>query len=285
MSRRVSCILPSLTLVAQLCFAQAPEFETTRVGDGVYQFRFQSHNGFFVVTPAGLVAVDPISSAAARHFASEMKRVAPGQPLRAVVYSHDHQDHASGANVLREVFGGNVPIVAHQNAIPKIAAAASPDLPPPDLAFSDRLTLHFGGRAIELHYLGKSHSDNMVVTLVPDAKIGFAVDFVANDRAGYRDLPDYHFTDFFGALERLQQLEFETMVFGHGPPGDRAAVRRQGRYYAEIRRVVSDALDEEWTEDEAVERIRLPEFAHWSRYEDWFPMNVRAMYRWLASER
>ena len=284
MARRMSGTLLSLLVFAQICFAQAPEFETTRIGDGVYQYRFQSHNGLFVVTSEGIVAVDPISSAAARHYATEMQRVAPGQPLRAIIYSHDHQDHASGANVLREAFGGAVPIIAHQNAVPKIEEAASPDLPPPDLTFSDRLTLNFGGRAIELHYLGKSHSDNMVVTVVPDANIAFAVDFVANDRVGYRDLPDYHFAEFFGALERLQQLDFETMVFGHGLPGDRAAVQRQGRYYAELRRAVREAVEQGWTEDQAAERIQLDEFGGWGRYDDWFPLNVRAMYRWLSSE-
>ncbi len=285
MTRSVWSAVVACMTVAPVCVAQAPQFETTLIRDGVYQFRFASHNGLFVVTPSGIVAVDPISTAAAGAFAAEMKRVAPGQPLRAIVYSHDHQDHASGAHVLRQAFGGNVPIVAHENAVPKIAAAGSPEQPPPDITFSDRMTLRFGGRTVELRYLGKSHSDNMVVTVVPDAKIGFAVDFVANDRVGYRDLPDYHFADFFGALERLQQLEFETMVFGHGPPGDPAAVRRQGRYYAELRRVVDNALAQGWTEDQAAERIQLPEFQGWSRYDEWFPLNVRAVYRWLSSEQ
>ncbi len=39
--------------------AQA-SYETTRIAEGVYQFRWQAHNGFFVVTPAGVLAVDPI---------------------------------------------------------------------------------------------------------------------------------------------------------------------------------------------------------------------------------
>jgi cyclase len=263
--------------------AQAPEFETTRVAEGVYQFRYQSHNGFFVETPKGLVAVDPISTAAAQRYAAEMKRVAPGQPLLAIVYSHDHQDHAAGAQVLRDAFGLQVPIIAHENALPKVVAAARSDLPTPDLTFSDKLTLHFGGRAVELHFLGKSHSDNMIVTYVPDVGVAFAVDFVANDRVGYRDLPDYHFPEFFGALERLQMIDFEKIVFGHGPPGDRASIRRQGRYYGELRRAVTEAFRNGWSEDEAAARIRLEDFQHWGQYENWFPLNVRAIYRWVAS--
>ena len=35
-------------LSATSALAQA-EYETTRIADGVYQFRYQGHNGFFVV--------------------------------------------------------------------------------------------------------------------------------------------------------------------------------------------------------------------------------------------
>ncbi|MBI4420306.1 MAG: MBL fold metallo-hydrolase, partial [Gemmatimonadetes bacterium] len=109
-------------------FAQAPPFETTRIAEGAYQFRWQGHNGFFVVTDAGVVAVDPISTEAAATYAAEIKRVAPGKPLLAVVYSHDHADHATGAAVLRRAMGNErAPIFAHELAAPKIRAAAAAD--------------------------------------------------------------------------------------------------------------------------------------------------------------
>lgn len=276
------------TLLFLLAFSNAPllaqDFETTPIAEGVYQFRYQSHNGFFVVTDGGVVAVDPISAIAAQHFADEIKRLAPGTRLRAVVYSHDHADHATGARVLMDVFGERVPVIAQENAAAKLVDAG-PDLPTPDVTFTNRMTLHFGGRAIELHYLGKSHSDNMLVVLVPDVRVAFAVDFVSNDRVGYQDLPDYHFPDFYGALERLMTLEFDTIVFGHGPPGDRAAARRQGEYYGTLRAAVQQAIDNGWTEDEAAERVRLPQYESWGQYDAWFPLNVRAIYRSLVAGR
>ncbi len=280
--RILGALAVGAVVIATPAFSQA-QYETTRIADGVFQFRYQSHNGFFVVTSAGVVAFDPISVEAAQRYALEIKRIAPGQRLRAIVYSHDHADHATGARVLREAFGERVPVVAHENAAAKLANAGV-DLPAPDVTFTDRMTLHFGGRAIELHYLGKSHSDNMLVALVPDVRVAFAVDFVANDRMGYRDLPDYHFPDFFNALERLMTLQFDTIVFGHGPPGDPAAIRRQGRYYGALRAAVQDAVDQGMSEDEAALRVRLPGYASWGQYEAWFPLNVRAIYRWLSQQ-
>ena len=70
----------------------------------IYRFRYQAHNALFVVTEDGVVAFDPISTTAAAHYADEIKRVAPGQSLAAIVYSHHHADHVTGARVLQQAF-------------------------------------------------------------------------------------------------------------------------------------------------------------------------------------
>ncbi|MFQ5703994.1 MAG: MBL fold metallo-hydrolase [Gemmatimonadales bacterium] len=274
------CVL-SLCLV-EVAHAQDREFETTRLDEGVYQFRYKTHNGFFVVTADGVVAFDPISTEAARLYAAEIKRLAPGVPLAAIVYSHDHADHATGANVLRTAFSARVPVIAHDNAVSRIAETADEDLPTPDITFRDQLTLYFGGRRLELHYLGRSHSDNMIVALLPKERLAFAVDFVTNDGVGYRELPDYYFPEFFEALAKLQELDFDSIAFGHGPPGDRAAIARQVNYYSELRAAVREAVDKGWSEDEAAQRIRLSAYAGWRQYDSWFPLNVRALYRWMT---
>lgn len=267
--------LPAGELVAQ------QDFETTEIADGVFQFRWRAHNGFFVDTPQGVIAIDPISVEAAAQYAEEIRKALPGKSLVAVGYSHDHADHATGALALISEFGGNAPIIAHENAIPKILAAANADLPVPTLTFSDRMVMS-PGRTVEFHYLGRNHSDNSMVVYVPDVKVAFVVDFASNDRVGFRELPDYHFPEFFTSLSRLLELDFETVVFGHGPPGDRAAVRRQIDYYDDLRTAVLHAVDEGLTEDQAADQISLPEYASWVQYEAWLPLNVRAIYRWIA---
>src|SRR5713101_7483170 len=40
---------------------QQPTFATTKVTDYVYYFRYQGHQSMFIVTPAGVIATDPIS--------------------------------------------------------------------------------------------------------------------------------------------------------------------------------------------------------------------------------
>ena len=228
--------------------------------------------------------MDPINAEAAVVFAQEIKRVAPGQPLKAIVYSHHHGDHASGANVMRDAFEGFVPIIAHADAASKIAEANSENQPAPDVTFSKEMTLHFGGRDMELRFLGKSHSDNLIVALIPDTRTLFAVDFISRDRVGYRDLQSHYFPDFFDTVRGVLELDFDTIVYGHGPAGDKASVERQLAYYEALRDAVAKAIDEGLTEDQAAEQVTLVAYGDWGAYEQWFALNVRGIYRWLKDQ-
>ena len=257
-------------------------YETTRIAEGVYQFRWQAHNGFFVVTPTGVLAVDPISMEAAAQYAEEIKKVAPSAPLRAIVYSHEDADHATGAPALMSAMGVSVPIIAQRNAVPNLARAASPDLPVPTVTYQEFMSLTVGDRVIELHYLGANHSDNSTVVYVPDVKVAFAVDFVSNDRVGFQDFPGWRFPDVFASVPRLLDLDFEVIVFGHGPAGDRDTIHRQIRYYDALKAEVRRAVEVGWSEDRAAAEVRLPEYGDWSQYDSWFPLNVRGVYRWMS---
>ncbi|MGI9628455.1 MAG: MBL fold metallo-hydrolase [Longimicrobiales bacterium] len=259
---------------------EPPQFETTSVADGVYQFRFGGHNTMFVDTEDGVVAFDPISTEAAAAYTEEIRQHIPGAWLEAVVYSHRDADHATGANVLRAALGEDAPIFAHENAAGPLAQAGDPDLPAPDSTFSDELSI--AGGAVELHYLGRSHSDDMAVAYLPEQGIAFAVDFVAADRFGYQDLSSFHFPDQIAAVEGLLEIPFQTIVFGHGPSGDRATIERQLQYYRDLDQAVREAVDAGLSEDETAAQVTLDAYSGWDRYDDWRELNVRGMHRKLT---
>ncbi len=275
---------PSLSFTVGAAIAQeAADYETTEIADGVYRFRWRAHNTLFVVTPEGVLAFDPISPEAAVVYADEIARVAPGQPLHGLIYSHDHADHVSGAPQLFAALR-EVPVIAHENAYAKIAAAEDPNRPPPDITFVERAVLRLGGRTVELIFLGPSHSDNMLVAFLPESRVAFAVDFVGHNSVGYRDLPDWHYPEMYEAMRRLQEIPYETIVFGHGAVGNRASIEAQIRYYEELRDAVRVAIESGASKEEAMETVRLPQYAEWRGYDDWFPLNVGAMYEWLSAE-
>ncbi len=282
-ARSVSTLIAALSLGASALSGQAA-WETTEVADGLYQFRWQAHNALFLVTDEGVVVFDPIEVEPARQFAREIMRIAPGSRIAAIVYSHSDADHSTGARALLEEIGQETaPIISHEAAVAPIRERANPDQPLPTMTFADHMTFRVGGRAIELFYLGPSHTDNMIVPFIPDVGVAFAVDFVAHDRMGYQGLTSWLFPEFFDALSGLLRIPFETIVFGHGPAGDRASIQRQIAYYDDLTSAVRDAISRGWSEEQAVGEIRLPQYADWDRYADWFPMNVRALYRWVAN--
>lgn len=278
----------SLLVLAHPILAQAPagtDWKTTQVARDIHQFRWGGHNALLISTPAGMVVVDPISPAAGPTMAREIRRLTPNHPLQAIVYSHSDHDHAAGAPALVAAMGqalAEVEIVAHEAAVPHILALDDPDLPLPTVTFAQRMAFRVGGRTVELHYLGPNHTDNMIVPFIPDAGVAFAVDFVFNDRVGWRDLPGWHFPGLFEAIAGLLEIPFQTMVFGHGQPGDRGTIQRQLTYYDDLTAAVRGAVETGLTEDQAAARIRLPDYAHWDDYDEWISLNVRALHRWLA---
>jgi len=270
------------TALPSAILAQA-SWETTEVTLDLYRFRWENHNGMFLVTEDGVVVFDPIGVDAATQMAGEIQRIAPGAALAAIVYSHSDADHTTGARALMTAMGqSSATIIAHELAVAPIQGRSDPAQPLPTVTFAERMELRIGGREIELYYLGRGHTDNMIVPFIADAGVAFAVDFVANDRMGYQDLGGWYFPDLFSSISRLLTIPFDTIVFGHGPNGDRDSIHRQVEYYDDLTWAVRDAIDRGWTEDQAAGEIRLDEYSQWDQYDTWFPMNVRGIYRWLT---
>src|SRR3954454_3848033 len=78
----------------------APLFAPTKVEgtEGAYVFRYQNHQSRFVVTPAGVIATDPISYGrpqAAVTYVAEIKKITD-KPIKYLIYSHHHYDHIAG---------------------------------------------------------------------------------------------------------------------------------------------------------------------------------------------
>ena len=166
----------SLALLAAFALPAAAQQEAkrsiTELGPNLYRFQNNFHFSVFLVTDEGVIATDPINAEAAAWLEEEI-RTRFGKEIVYAVYSHDHADHISGG----EVWDDTAVIVAHENARQTIIDAKRPTAVP-ELTFSDSLTLHLGGQVVELHYVGRNHSDNMIVMNFPAQRVLFAVDFI-----------------------------------------------------------------------------------------------------------
>jgi glyoxylase-like metal-dependent hydrolase (beta-lactamase superfamily II) len=257
---------------------QAPVREISRIAGEVYRFRNANHYSVFAVTPAGVIATDPINADAARWLKGEIGRRF-NQPIRYLVYSHDHADHISGG----EVFADTAIVVSHDNAKAVIAGERRPTAVP-HVTFSDRLTLELGGTVVELVYVGKNHSDNSIVMRFPRERILFAVDFIPVSSYAFRDFPDAYMPDWIESLKRVEAMDFDVLAPGHGALGRKADVTMFREYLQDLRGEVLRYAREGKSIDEMKTLITLPKYAAWGP-KDWFPLNIEGMYRLVQANR
>ena len=275
----VFILVGSLLVVGPQASAQEsrPDNEITKLADDVYLFRHQFHQAIFVTTPAGVIVTDPISAEAASWLKVEIKKLTD-QPVRYVVYSHHHSDHITGGILVAD----QATFVSHAAARAPIVDAADSTTPVPSLTFTDRLFIDLGGKHVELIYTGKNHSDNSLVVLLPQHRLLFAVDFIPVDTVAYRtmrsDFPD----DWIESLKRVEQLDFDILVPGHGKIGRKEHVRLFRGYLEDLRAAVIDQIKKGASLEETKKAVRLPKYEKWGRYDDWFPENVEGMYRYYS---
>ncbi len=76
----------------------------------------------FLVTDEGIILTDPINPGFATWLKSELDSRF-GVPVRYVLYSHHHGDHASGG----DVFANSARFVGHENMLHGLSAASPTD--------------------------------------------------------------------------------------------------------------------------------------------------------------
>jgi glyoxylase-like metal-dependent hydrolase (beta-lactamase superfamily II) len=281
-------LVMATTAVAGGAFAQtapmqlaqaAPVREITQIRGNLYRFRNNFHYSVFAVTPAGVIATDPINADAARWLKDEIARRF-NQPIRYLIYSHDHADHISGGEVLAE----QAIVVAHENAKSVIVGEKRPTAVP-QVTFSDAMTVELGGTVVELKYVGRNHSDNSLVMTFPQHRTLFAVDFIPVDSVAFRDFPDGYLADWVLSLKTVEGMDFDTLAPGHGPLGSKEHVRQYRGYMEEMRDQVLAMVRAGKSLDEMKATIKMEKYKAWSGYEQMLALNIEGMHRMVQTNR
>ncbi len=249
-----------------------PVRSIVNVTGDLYRVQENNHYGVFLVTDEGIILADPISHDNAVWLKAELDERF-GLPVKYVIYSHDHADHTSGG----EVFADTATFVAHETAAPKIAASGH--TPVPDEVFEDNKILELGGKKVELFFFGPSHSDNLITILFPEEKSLFQVDSVAVKRLPYRDLPDYYFPEILEVLRKVEMLEFEILIPGHGSIGVKQDVIDHLMYLRDLYNAVTLAKFNQLSLEDAKEKILLEKYKGWAQYDAWLKLNIEGMFR------
>ena len=257
-----------------------PLFATTKVEgtDNVYVFRYQNHQAMFVVTPAGVIATDPISYGrpqAAKTYLEEIRKITKA-PIKFLVYSHHHYDHIAGGKPFKDA---GATVIAHRRAKERLAALKGLDVVIPDQGVGDKHTIKLGGTTLELHFTGRNHSDSSLVMLLPKEKIIFAVDFNSLGAVPSRlAVNDSYPVEWEASLKKTLALNWDRMIPGHPGPGGRLGTKKdmeqQLAFMTDLNSEVKKASDAGKCFDPASKEVRLPQHATLQGYEQNIEWNI-----------
>lgn len=101
---------------------------------------------------------------------------------------------------------------AHQRSLGEVVPT------PPNITIDDSMSIYQavagGGREIQIRYLGRGHTGGDVVVFLPHEKVVFTGDLMV---PGIPYMGDAHVDEWPDTLEQLKQLDFDTLLPGHGP--------------------------------------------------------------------
>jgi len=263
-------------------------------------------NSPIILTDSEALIIDSeITPAAARALVTDLKAITD-KPVRYVVDSHYHYDHAHG----NQVFMANAQVIGHDNTYKRLLTnvmeqytylssvqgipsrvdglrqriAQEKDaqqkatmerqvasslayleqvkeikVTPPNLTFKNTMTLHLGGRELQLLYLGRGHTDTDVVVFLPRERIVATGDLMESQVSYMGDsYPD----EWPATLDKLRALDFDTVMPGHGVvfKGKTKIEAFQG-YVREVSRQANEFKKQGLTADQAAAKIDVTKFS------------------------
>ncbi len=273
--------------------------EFKKVADDVYAFvgKKNDANALVVVTKQGVVLVDTGNSPPETRTLNNFIKSVTNQPVRYVIISQNHGDHQGGtplfappAHVLVQdrvykdwASWKPYQIKAWQRRFAERAEAMK-DVRPIDTAisFSDRMTLHLGGKTIELIYIDDPYNPGDIAIWLPNEGVMHA-GFV-----GYRDRhpdirPDYSHGTTWGMLKQLEifsALKPRVVVPAHGPLGDVTDLHALTDYLLLGRQKVRVMMQKGVPLAEIEKQFNMNEYKGWDR-DSHYPWMAETIWREL----
>ena len=248
--------------------------ELTKVSDAVYTFRNMFHRTWFMVTSEGVIVADPISEGAAKAMLAEIRKITD-KPVKYLLYSHEHADHASGGQVFKDA---GATLVSHAGCVEHMKA---PGQVAATLTWTGAHVISLGGKSVEMFNFGASHGHCMAVMRMPSENLGFIVDIVSPGSVAFKTMRESDPDNWIATLRKIEAMDFARFIPGHGPPtAPKSTVTEMRQYMELLSSSVKMALAMSKDPASIATDGTLAKYSKWRGYKDWVPMNIARMVRW-----
>ena len=252
---------------------------------GYYVFSSTSFNSGVIATSDGVVVLDALSSEAIAQQEREAIASVIKQPVRFLVSSTFHNNYTWGNVAYQDVIK-----IGHENYRADLLAQMERDRVTPEnqkarlpqVTYRDRLTIHLGGKEIQILYLGRGHTRGDSIIFVPQDRIAYVSELFFSDQFLY--INDGYGLSWLKTLDAIEALPADILVPGHGPiPQDpketRQGLHRFRQVLVDLRDAVQQEITRGATEDQAAAAIKLPQYEKMQGYTSQREVVVRRMYR------
>lgn len=170
-----------------LDFDQSKYIKTDTLATGVYLINGTAAHTLAIELPTQIVVAEaPLDDARSRAVIAEIKRLIPNKPIKYIINTHHHVDHAGGLRTY--VAEGATVVTAQQNEAYYKTVFAAPHKARPDALEQKPTTAKIqtvgttsyditdGARRVRVMPLTTSHADGMLMVYVEDVQILLVAD-------------------------------------------------------------------------------------------------------------
>jgi cyclase len=128
---------------------------------------------------------------------------------------------------------------------------------PPTITYESRMTLVRGSREIQLLFLGRGHTGGDTIVYLPKEKIIATGDLVVG-ALPFMFMGDGFVNEWPETMEKILQVDFDTIVPGHGEPfKDKDRIRKYQSYLRDLWKQAGDLKKQGVSPDEAAKKVDL----------------------------
>lgn len=252
---------------------------------GYYVFSSTSFNSGVIATSDGVVVLDALSSEGIARQEREAIANVIKKPVRFLVSSTFHNNYTWGNVAYQDVIK-----IGHENYRADLLTLMQRDRVSlenqtarlPQVTYRDRLTIHLGGKEIQILYLGRGHTRGDSIIFVPQDRIAYVSELFFSDQFLY--INDGYGLSWLKTLDAIEALPADILVPGHGPiPQDPKETRQGLHRFRQILVDLRDAVQQEIargaTEDQAAATIQLSQYEKLQGYKSQREVAIRRMYK------
>lgn len=244
-----------------------------------------------------LVVVDANFPSGARAALADAKRIDAGKPVKYVLITHHHGDHAYGAALWTKAGAATVAFQAAAAEMQRVEPqrwlgeakkrkdVAQLNLPAPEppaqIVKENLFVLDDGRRKVEFRHFGPAHTRGDGFVYLPREQVLITGDAVVNGAHNY--LGDSDVANWPNVIRAAAKLKIRHVLPGHGAPAGKELLAGQEQFLLELHKAVKAGADAGRKPDEIAASLDLPGPVHNWVNRDRLAGQVNDVYRQVTA--